>query len=374
MRSGDVAEVLYVGNFFPRYRQSLFEALQATPDLRFSFMFGDALQGTPIAPGDAGVFDRYTQIRNRWVFRRLPAGPWLWQTGVVSAVIRGGATTIVFTGDWRILSTWVAAPLARLRGSRVVFQTMGWRGAEGRGKRLLKRVFFRLADQLALMSDDAVRTAHAEGFDPEHVGAIYNSDWSLDDYLRIEDRSSEPRPETVICVSRIVPDRRLDWLVKVAHEICSESRPLRLVLVGAMGEGVDARDFVSSSEALEIVLPGPVHDRSELRSLYAESDVCVIPGAAGLAVIQAMGNGVPVVTSDNAEIQGPEVEALVEGVSGFAYTYGDLGSLHQAVLACLDKAPMMRSAAQAVVFERYIPERHAEALVEIIRRTVPMEA
>ena len=56
-----------------------------------------------------------------------------------------------------------------------------------------------------------------------------------------------------------------------------------------------------------------------------------MPEAVGLGVLHAFGYGLPVVTSDNASIHGPEFEALAHGQNAVLYRHGALESLQEAV-------------------------------------------
>src|SRR5690606_32059701 len=95
------------------------------------------------------------------------------------------------------------------------------------------------------------------------------------------------RKRVIISVGRLTAAKCLDMIIAAVAADTALRQEVTLLLVGSGPEeallikqaadaGVDARFL------------GPIHDGAALGSLYAAADICVIPGAAGLGVIQSL--------------------------------------------------------------------------------------
>ena len=94
-----------------------------------------------------------------------------------------------------------------------------------------------------------------------------------------------------------------------------------LIIVGPDEEGI-LRDAVRTQPR---VFPlGPLYGDKVL-DLMRCADVCCIPGAIGLSIVDAMYCGLPVVTEQVTH--GPEIMYLHEGENGFMVPVGDIEAL-----------------------------------------------
>ena len=56
---------------------------------------------------------------------------------------------------------------------------------------------------------------------------------------------------------------------------------------------------------------------------FQNSDIFVYPGGIGLSLVHAYSFGLPVITTDNMDVHGPEIELLKQGVNGDFFTDND---------------------------------------------------
>ena len=168
MSSADSHFVSVIYTHFPHYRKPVFDALSLSERFRFEFYYDAAgIERTIVS----GVSDRpdHHQMKTR----RL--GPFLWQSGALSLALRGRTQTFIFLGNPFIVSTWLAAIVARARGIRVFFWTHGWVRNERGPKDWLRGLFYRLADGLLLYGERAKRLGQHRGFRPHVLHVIGNS-------------------------------------------------------------------------------------------------------------------------------------------------------------------------------------------------------
>jgi len=135
---------------------------------------------------------------------------------------------------------------------------------------------------------------------------------------------------TIGAVLRLSRSKRLDLLIKVAAALEAQRQPCEVVLAG-QGEVGPELERLAAAAGVKLRLVGALYAASELQTFYDGLDVCVIPESAGLSVIQSLLHGIPVVTHDQPDGQGPEVEAIVPGQNGALYERGNVGDLVRAV-------------------------------------------
>jgi glycosyltransferase involved in cell wall biosynthesis len=140
----------------------------------------------------------------------------------------------------------------------------------------------------------------------------------------------------------LYPDKRLDYLIAAADELASRRPDFRLVIAG---EG-PARDVVAAaaSSRPHVLWVGRVEGERKA-ALLKNASVLMLPGAAGLAVVDAFTAGLPVVTT-SATTHGPEVEYVRDGENG-RIVPSSLGPAQyaEAVLSTLENSRRLRRGA-----------------------------
>lgn len=293
-----------------------------------------------------------------------------WEKNQVRAVWRGGHDAYVLEGRIYTVSTWVAAAVGRIRRRRVLLWGHGWKRAEGGVKRRLRLGFYRLMDGLLVYGDRAKELGVSYGVDPEKIQVVYNSLYSaqqLPDQPLNHGRAGG-RP-TLIYSSRLTTRHRLDTLAEALRDWPRAGRAPRVVIVGDGAER-PRLEQVFAEAGVEAEFLGAVYDFDRLKELYTDADVALSVGGAGLNVIQALGFGVPVVAEAGHRDSSPEIEAVIEGVTGRYYHAGGAESLRTVLLELLDRPEEITRMGQAgleTVKQRYTAERHAAAIEDALR-------
>ncbi|MBO0594431.1 glycosyltransferase family 4 protein [Nesterenkonia sp. E16_7] len=311
---------------------------------------------------------RFSAIREFW-----------WEHGQVREIWAGAHDAYVIAGRIPTVSAWAACAVAALRGRTLIMWGHGWKRPEDGLKRRVRLAFYRLTDGLLVYGDRAKELGSSYGVPAEKIQVIYNSIYpeALIGSARETDaaRTAEAAdddagsPATIIYSSRLTTRHRLDLLAEALGGMPDAARPKLLIV----GEGAERPrlEQVFAEHGVDAEFLGAVYDYEQLRGLYARADLAVSVGGAGLNVTQAMSFGVPVLAEDGNPDSSPEIEAVVEGVTGRHYQTGDAGSLRR-VLAELLAAPTqlrrLGEASLAVVRERYTAEKHAEAIEDALDR------
>lgn len=123
----------------------------------------------------------------------------------------------------------------------------------------------------------------------------------------------------LIVVNRLVANKRVDIVIQAAGLLATRFGHAQLQIVGDGPERSDLERRAAGSVAAVQFL-GAVHDQVRLAELFADSDLAVIGGSAGLFVNQALASGVPVVLFDNpgeGQAHHPEHVYVREGETGY---------------------------------------------------------
>lgn len=182
----------------------------------------------------------------------------------------------------------------------------------------------------------------------------------------------------VVCVSRLVPRKGQDVLIRAMPEIRRRVPDAALLLVGG-GPHRDRLEAMAAGEpAGSVVFAGEVPD-AELPGYYRAGDVFAMPcrtRRAGLEVegwgnvfIEAAACGRPVVVGDS----GGAREALLDGVTGVLVDGEDVAAVADAVASLLEdpgRAEAMGAAGRARVERHFTWPRAAEQLAGWLREAV----
>jgi glycosyltransferase involved in cell wall biosynthesis len=366
--------IAVVYTHFPHYRAPVYDALSRSGAYAYTFYYDPAGIKKTITSGATADNHRPIAVR---MWRGL-----MWQGGAIRLARDPSNDGFVFLGNPFILSTWIAAWVARRRGKPVFFWTHGWLRRESGVKGWLRRRFYRLADALMVYGARARVIGEAEGFDPARLHVIGNSlDYDMQRQARetvLADpagaRQGLPDKPYFLTVSRLVDSVALDQAIDAMAKL---DRDAALVVVGA-GPKRDALDAQAQALGVDVHFLGAVYDEEHLARLFLGAQAVVSPGKVGLLAMHALAYGATVITHDNLDRQMPEVEAIEPGVTGAFFRYGDKDDLAREMTLSLDRTEedhlRCRAAGIARLEEGYTPEAQVAyitaALDSVIKRGV----
>ena len=111
---------------------------------------------------------------------------------------------------------------------------------------------------------------------------------------------------------------------------------------------------------------GACYDESKLASFIFNSHCTVSPGNIGLTGIHSFTYGTPVITHNNFNNQMPEVESIVNGVNGFFFKEGNIGSLNETIKNILNSNADFRPMCREAIEKFYNPMYQIKILKEVI--------
>jgi glycosyltransferase involved in cell wall biosynthesis len=312
----------------------------------------------------------FLRLKNHW------HGNFLWQSGLLKAILSGKYDVFIFLGDAHYTSTWIATMVARLLGKRTYF----WAHAFIRGmsiQDLLKRIFFRLPHGLFLYGERAKENLTRLGFDPARMKVIYNS-LDYDKQMKIRSQlTAEKLRKTkeslfskdypaLLFIGRLTPQKKLGVLVELGKRLHNASMFCNLLFIGDGSEKKSLEETVRQHGLEDFVhFYGACHNEEELAPLIAMSDLCISPGEIGLTAMHSLVYGTPVITHDSYIHQMPEYESIAPGFNGDYYKYGDPDSLFEVTKNWLQgrvSRDTLRKRCYEVIDKKYNPYNQVKIL------------
>ncbi len=370
-RSGGHAappRVALVQSGFSHYRRSLFLELcrQPPPAPQVWLYYGEhyeeieTVDHEDFLAADDPLCDRFRRMRNLWLTPKL-----VWQSTVLKLAVSRKFDVLIVEGNPHLLTNWIAAIVARLRGKRVLFWSHGFKRDEEGLKGWVRKQCYRFAHAMLLYANRSREICLKKGFRSDSLYVVLNSlDHEAQVGVRRQIKSADRREfrrrifarpylPLLLWVGRLLPSKRLDLLLQAAKHLANRGRDVNVLIVG---DGPDEENLRALTQQLglqgQVQFYGPCYEEQELGLLISSADLCVGPGAVGLSCLHSLAYGTPVVTHDDPNAhQGPEAEAIIPGETGDLFRRGDAGDLARVIHAWL-KRPRSRDDIRAACYRR----------------------
>lgn len=357
-------------NFAQHYRTNIFKLMDETS--KFDFVFGDKMDD--VKKMDYSILANFKkEVVNRSFFNKS----FYYQTEVLS-LLNEGYTSYLMLGEIACVSTWLMLLLSKIKNKKVYLWTHGWYGKESLIKRILKKVYFSMAEGVFLYGNYARELMINEGIKDEKLHVIYNS-LAYDKHLEIrqtlvsddiyEKHFGNTHPN-LIFVGRLIQTKRLDIVLMSIAKLKIQSEYYNFTIIGA-GEMESVLFELTKELGLEdnVWFYGACYDEIKLARLIYNADLCVSPGNVGLTAIHSMTFGTPVLTHNNFPYQGPEFEAIEDGITGVFFEYENVDSFIVTIENWFQKCSnreMIRLACYEIIDSKYNPHVQLETIMKYL--------
>ena len=240
------------------------------------------------------------------------------------------------------ISLWILCILLKVfyPSKKIYFWTHGWYGKETLLERVVKKLFFKLADGLFVYGNYAKGLLIKEGFSSDKLYVIHNS---LSYDVQLEQRKQMRKTPIylehfgntnpiLIFIGRLTPVKQLDMLVQSIYDLKNKGLICNLVFIG---DGSMRKILEQKVKSLDITQQvwfyGACYDEETNAELIYNADLCVAPGNVGLTAIHTMMFGCPVITHGDFKYQMPEFEAIKPLLTGNFYKRGSQESLNEKI-------------------------------------------
>jgi phosphatidylinositol alpha-1,6-mannosyltransferase len=298
---------------------------------------------------------------------------------VRAAVAEWGAEVVLFGATYPLAAL---GPAVARRGTPYLSAAHGfeyWLSIAPGAHALVRRSTARAARVPVMCSEFIARVVRTAVPDRVPVSVLYpgadadafHPDLPVDD---VRDRHGIGERPLVVCVSRLVPRKGQDVLIRAMPSIRRRVADAALLLVGG-GPYRERLEAMADVERGSVILAGEVSE-ADLPRYYRAGDVFAMPcrtRRGGLEVegwgnvfIEAAACGRPVVVGDS----GGARESLVDGVTGLLVDGRAVGAVADAVASLLEdpaRAAAMGAAGRARVERHFTWDRAAGQLVGWLR-------
>jgi len=349
MQNKMAKRIAYFTNIAPHYRDRLWQILAASSDFELHFFFGKTSKSRIKENDfDSSLWINY-QNRIHYIKNYRIKGVLFWQTGVIKEVLFNKWDAFIFLGEMFILSTWIAAILARIKKKLVLYWSHGIYGNENFLKLFIRKSFLLLADKHFLYGNYGKSQMINAGFDESKLYIIYNS-LNYDKHLKLRNEVVDNNffslkhffknhnLPVLIFIGRLTPEKKLELLVQAVKELNAEEDCVNLIIVG---DGPIKSSLANLSPELNgtFHLYGYCYEEEEIGRLIANASLCVSPGNVGLTAIHSLSFGTPVITHNNFSNQMPEFEAIEDGINGAFFEEDNIESLKRTIRSWLAEHP-----------------------------------
>lgn len=369
-------KICFVYHFYPHYRSGFIKSvIERFPDSFWVSSGMDGLEGIKgVDPRELG--GRATQVGYFTFLGKL------YQKGLIDLIRRERFEVVVFLANPNFVSTWVAAIVVRLLGVRVIFWGHGILDPRLTFKNVVRSTFFALADACYFYGYRAkANVARYPWVRQDNVHVGFNS-LDYDNQLSVRNNVAEMaevrtrgklgRRDCIrlVCISRLTKKCEYELLVAAVAE-AQRSRSCRFEIV-FIGDGPERSALENQAKRNNVAasFQGAVYDEPTIGRYIYEADAVVSPGKVGLTAMHALMYGTPVITHNFWPGQMPEVEAVVEGKTGFFFEQGNLDSLKNALLALSEidneQRDTVRKACFRMIDEIYNPINQVRILADAI--------
>lgn len=163
----------------------------------------------------------------------------------------------------------------------------------------------------------------------------------------------------IICVGRFIPGKGIDILLKALIGI---EESVRTLIIG--GEPTEEYLNICEQGKLKGITFIPHISKNELKEYYSFSDMFVLPTYSdtwGLVIVEAMSNGLPVISTSKCVAACTLIE---DDVNGYVLEAGDVDSFREHIIKMIHSREMMRTMGEnaLVKMNHYSIESMAEVI------------
>lgn len=351
--------------YFAHYRGPLIEELLEDNYKDYYFLGGtivpNNLKSLKLHPFEGEKANRFIKLKNLWFFNYF-----LIQFNLIKTIRREKFSCLIFFGDWKYLSYWYTLFYCRRNKIPCLFWGHGVLDNKKDLNTKLKYEFLELFPKGGLLYSEKAKKTMIKGGYKKELRVIYNSiDYKKQLYYN--DNAKQEKFNLfkndypyVIFSGRLINIRKLDVLLKAVSILKAGNTELNVLIIGN-GPMEESLKRMTNDLNLDdnVIFYGACYDEKILAQFFKNSMCSVFPGPIGLSLIHGMTYGTPVIINDNYDSQKPEIEAFVEGQTGFVFAENDALSLSNVLTRMLDLSTDTRNKMKAksaeIIKEKYNP-------------------
>lgn len=378
-------KVVLFSNIFPYYSKSFWSLLvEKIDNLRIGIQFYDS-RGIKLVDITRTYSkknqEKFFKVKNI-LFKNKHL---IYQFGVIYRSLFWKIDKAIFLGDAKVISTWIASFILKIRDIEVVYWTHGFYGKENFLKLYIRKLFYGLADKFLVYERRGKQLMIENGFNPHKIYVIFNSlDYNLNNKIyknllfkknnSILSNFQIPNKPIICFIGRLTPQKKLDMLIKAFNKINKDQYRINLLIIGDGHERKNLEKLASKGiKQKQVFFIGEVYDNHLAGELLFNSALCVSPGNVGLTAIHSLSLGTPVLTHNNFDNQMPEAQAITEGENGGFFIENDLEDLIKKIeFFSLKNQSISKDKCREVITKFYNPNYMFQTFKRLITNKNPL--
>ena len=330
-------------NIAPLYSRSLWYELTSSKDVEYTFYSS--------REGFSGIrtidIDESKTINEKgslnWLFLKniFIGNILIYQSGIISKCLRTDFDAYILYGEMHNISNWVAALICKVRKKPLLFWGHGLYGNEKNIKKVLRILYYKIADYHLVYGNRSRSLMIDSGFRSDKVFTVYNSlDFDTHRLLyknkNVNDLEKQKQKlfpfdsklPVVIFIGRLTKEKKISYLLEAVNLSKNKGYKYNCLIVGG-GDELETLKHLTESLGIRdsVCFYGPSYDENINSKFIMLSESCVSPGNVGLTAIHSLSLGTPVITHGNILNQGPEVESVIQNVTGLYFEENNVASL-----------------------------------------------
>ena len=371
-------KIAIVYHYFAHYRGPIIEELLYNSEFDFYFI-GDvkAKKGFENLKLYNFENDKIIKVNNIWFGKYF-----LWQNRLLRILNNNKFDAVIFLGDWKFLSTWLAIFFLRFKKTPTLFWSHGLLDNQNSINDKLKLFFLSLFSHGGFVySYSAKKIMLSKGFNKK-IDIIYNSlNYKKQIEIIKKNRSKKHfQPKTqyksfIVFSGRLDKRKNIQLLFDCIKLLKERKEFISLVLIG---DGDYKEQLILYAKKLNIekhiLFYGSCYDEETLASFYLNAFACVIPNAVGLTAIHSLTYGVPVITNNDITSHGPEIESVIEMKTGLYFEKNNMYSLAEKIEylknMSIEDRLYFKLQCQKIITEKYNPKAQLSIILKRINEIV----
>lgn len=326
----------------PHYRVPVFDLLARQPGIELTVCSAQQAWGSLKHVKSPGSYREHLAP-----FRKI--GGVYWQPEQISIAKSGAFDVIIYSWNSRLVHLPRALRICRRRGVPTLLWGHGIGKHDSRWRQRLRDRLLGLSDGCILYGPAVAKRLIDAGRDPSRIHIALNSidqsatraargDWlsrpaELESFRKqngLVDR------QTLLFISRLEQVKRVDVLLTILAKLRRDHPRVQLAIIGRGPEEQSLRDKAAALGVADCVrFVGALFKEEELAPWFLSAVCMPYTTNLGLSLLHAFGYGLPVVTSDDFEGHGPEVEAIRDEENSLLYRSGDVDHFAAQIARCL---------------------------------------
>lgn len=315
-------KICHIYNYPARYREEIYSLLDENFDS--TFIFGN--ERTSVKRMDTSILKNV--VNRKYIY----LGRIRYQKRMLGYLFKPYDIYIIGTMTDNFTYWLFLVFLKLFSKKRIYIWSHGYYGNETKKQLFVKKTYFKLAQGVFVYGNYSRDLMIKNGFDPNRIFTIYNS-LHYTQQLKLRKIQVATRiythhfgndNPTIIMIGRLNLRKKLSMLIDAVSTLQSRNFYLNVVLIGEGEDREQLEEDVRRKGIDKYVwFYGACYDEAQNAELIFNADLCVVPGDVGLTAIHSLMFGCPCLTHNYWPTQGPEFEAIKEGLTGSFFEHND---------------------------------------------------